>query len=477
MAHHHVASFVFACVVHLLWSNEIAVAESISGHHHVEYISLHRALTVVPDLATAGSFCTSMYDQVSQLWVNRRGLGDEIKSRVNNLVGDDMPSKTSETKFGGQARAKFQGQSFLNRRKPKSSSLLKKTAFAATVATKTASKVATAALRSSTESTEENNSCGTIDFSRFNDVSVTTTLVSKNPRENSIMLASLKSKKKRDNKQELPPAKETSDEISDLLQYLVDPFIPQSVWNRLSGREFPENMALLDGLARTGYRIAANDESNEWIAWTKVAPSFRETLEESGIHVWTGRARVNGKNDRSFYGAAAPIIKSRSIVPMSPMELVELMLDSNRVKTYNKYSVGRQDLWKSSDERTKIVQNTNSIPVGSKKLRSTTLLHACPVDGRITETHSAKTGEDASWLLLSRAIGPQPEDKTIGTSDILLGVNLIQPLGDGQSSLTAVTHVYSDSAAIPGVIAEKMGVKSAINFVKDLRGLVVPASS
>ncbi|KAL7578183.1 hypothetical protein ACA910_012615 [Epithemia clementina (nom. ined.)] len=371
--------------------------------------------------------------------------------------------------------------------RPKKTSILEKTAMAATVATKTASKVATAALWTSPTPNIDTTSCSSnnrnnVNFSHFgdygaSDVSISTRLVSPDSRENSLVLASLRGKKRKSipdkssTKQKAGAQADSSD-----LKRLVDPLIPQSLWDRLTGNEFPEHMELLDDLARMGYKLAANDESNDWVAWTRVSSSFKQGLEDGAIHVWTGRARLRNNDSSSYYGAAAPFIKSRSIVPMSPMEMIDLMLDSSRVKTYNKWSMGRQDLWKSSNERTKIVQNTNKVPVGSKPLRSTTLLHACPVDARMTSkpTTGGSGGDQTAWLLLSRATGPQPEDKNIGTSDILLGVNLIQPLDDGQSVLTAITHVYS--TAVPGVLAEKLGVKSAVKFVKDMRGLVVPAA-
>jgi hypothetical protein len=55
-----------------------------------------------------------------------------------------------------------------------------------------------------------------------------------------------------------------------------------------------------------------------------------------------------------------------------------------------------------------------------------------------------------------------------------LGVNLIQPVDDDSCMLTAVTHAYS--AVMPAMLAERLGVKGAIKFVKDIRALRVPAS-
>ena len=455
-----------ALIVFYLLPTSSAISAGSRRYHDMDYISLHRAGTEILDLTSAHRFCATCYDQIAHFWVNRSGLRDVISTRVNDLVEEVLPSvRGSRGGCSGTNRSR-EWLPFSPSSKQKSS-VLKKTAVAATVATKTVSLVASAALR--TPETASEKASSKVDFAQFGDQPVATTLVSANPRENSILLASLKSRKKKESSVALATKHDVTG--SQDLKHLMDPLIPQSLWNRLTGNEFPEHMELLEGLARTGYRLSSNDESNEWVAWTKVSSSFKESLEEGGIHVWTGR---KSSDDKSYYGAAAPFIKSRSIVPLSPMEFIELLLDSNRVKAYNKWSTGRLDLWKSSDERTKIVQNTNNVPVGGKPLRSTTLLHACPVDSLFPSKKTQKPGEETSWLLLSRAVGPQPEDKNIGTSDILLGVNLIQPHGEGESVLTAITHVYS--TAVPGMLAEKLGVKSAIKFVKDIRGMVVPVS-
>lgn len=437
--------------------------------YHSEYVPLHRT----PDLASARDICISLCEALPQLWVNR----DQIKSKVSGLVDRAVQESTSSSLLATATATNHGGASVsrrrvrMNNRQQKEvprRSVLEKTALAASLARKTAAKVATAALSTTSSSSDASieQDEPTAEFAKFTNRQVQTTLVSRDSRENSLLLARLKVKKNRP----LAPVKEEMTEDSNRvasLQCLTDPLIPQHVWDGLTGKEFTEHGELLDGLARTGLNLASQDESNDWIAWTKVTASFKESLEDGAIHVWTGQTRRSGPNNQVFYGASAPFIKTRSIVPMSPIELIELMLDSNRVKTYNQWSIGRSDLWKSEDERTKIVQNTNQIPMGKKPLQSTTLLHACPIGGAV--------GPDASWLLISRAIGPQPENKNVGTSDILLGVNMVQPLGEDKSVLTSITHVYS--SAVPGMLAERLGVKSAVKFVNDLRGLGVPVSA
>ena len=114
---------------------------------------------------------------------------------------------------------------------------------------------------------------------------------------------------------------------------------------------------------------------------------------------------------------------------------------------------------------------------------ATTLLHARPLHHRPNNDKNKEEDEPQSWLLVSRAVGgshfPLDEDSSsaVGVSEMLLGVNVFEavPGKPNLCRMTAVTHVYS--ASIPLMLAERLGVKSAIQFVKDLRALPPPASS
>jgi hypothetical protein len=250
-------------------------------------------------------------------------------------------------------------------------------------------------------------------------------------------------------------------------QSLTEPLILESVWKSLKGHEFQQHPELLDGLARMGESLARNQASRDpWIDW-KVhgkdsSDSGKDSIDDfETVQVWVGRAR----NVHNYHGADAPFIKTRSKIRLSPIELKELLLDSSRIKTYNAWSTGRQDLWVQSealptkgkqpnDDRTtattKVVKNTVQPPVGSA-LVGVTLLHARPL-------------LNEAWIVVSRAVGGDAyfndqDLATAGRSDILLGVNLIEPVANdaGACILTAVTHASSSS--IPSMLAERFGVK------------------
>jgi hypothetical protein len=259
-------------------------------------------------------------------------------------------------------------------------------------------------------------------------------------------------------------AAESQDE-SSMLQALIQTLIPKPVWDKLQGDEFQRFPDLLDGLSQTGEQLARQDSSTHCIDW-KIHSSGGVSLEDGDVLVWTGKSLKEG------YGSAVPWIKTRSIIPIAADEMVELLMDSSRVTTYNPWSLGRIDCWVADPDpvhptrQTKIVKNRVQPPMGAKPAVSVTMLHARPV------------AVDGTWLAISRATGgnlyPELDQDAVGTSDILLGVNLIQPVDDDSCMLTAVTHAYS--AVMPAMLAERLGVKGAIKFVKDIRALRVPAS-
>jgi hypothetical protein len=271
-----------------------------------------------------------------------------------------------------------------------------------------------------------------------------------------------------------------------IIKSLAQPLMEQDTWEKIDGTEFQRYTELWTDLAVMGETIATQDESNEWIDWNVFSASNNnkplKTNDDGGVvHVWTGKSQK--PNAR---GSTVPWIKTRSIIPYKPVEMVELLLDSERVQSYNKFSLGRRDCWVASTittmnsptseddtsmktpfSYTKIVQNRVQPPLGSKPMLSTTFMHAQPA--------SSNNDNDITWIVVSRAVGGNvfrdPDEPDIGQSEMLLGVNLVQPCSDDENKciLTAVTHVYSP--LVPSMLAERVGVKSAIKFVKDIRAL------
>jgi len=238
--------------------------------------------------------------------------------------------------------------------------------------------------------------------------------------------------------------------LRERLIAMSQPCIPRRVWDALTGKELEENLEYLDPLVQSSMSLV--EDTNEWIDWKQVN---KGVVSDGDILVWTGRA----VDEKETMGGSIPFVKTKSIIPLSVSEMVDLLLDSEKVKTYNQWSLGRQDCW-VYDEHTKIVRSKTQPPLGGKTVTTVTLLHA-----RQLEDH---------WVVVSRSVGGKSyhDDEDIGRSDILLGINFLQGVDDESCILTAVTHVYSP--AVPKMLAETLGVKSAINFVKDMRKLKEP---
>jgi len=250
------------------------------------------------------------------------------------------------------------------------------------------------------------------------------------------------------------------------LTALTSPIVPLGVdINVQNGDEFSDPKAL-DLLVASGLELASTRE-NDWIEW-KTHGSTRKLLEQKGdlqlleegeVLVYVGKAKKEG------HGSNLPIIKTRSLLPISAEEMADLLMDSSKVKIYNKLSVGRTDL-RTLGEGTKVVCNLTKPPIAKSNMVSCTLMHS----RRLESSEGGAGGVSPhSYVVVSRAVPGMVEDhlSELPRNDILLGVNVLEDRGPNECLMTAVTHVYSP--ALPTMLAKKMGVGSAINFVKDVR--------
>jgi hypothetical protein len=126
-----------------------------------------------------------------------------------------------------------------------------------------------------------------------------------------------------------------------------------------NGDHSPIAPQAVDALVATGYRAACDP-----MMWTPTAKT-RKFMTEKGLRfddiptpappeeeggrgdssclVWSG------KFPHKHYGHDQPVIRSQGIVNMSAEELVDLLMDSTRVQSYNISSIGRKDELMLSD--------------------------------------------------------------------------------------------------------------------------------
>jgi hypothetical protein len=255
-------------------------------------------------------------------------------------------------------------------------------------------------------------------------------------------------------KEEIDPA---------ILDAISKPFVPKSVWSQLRGLEF-DQPEVIEALVKSGLSMTES-EDNEWITWKRHNGNSGDKAGIDEVQVHIGRCARDDWDQ--YYGANLPMLKTESLIRMKAKDIAELLLDSSRVQVYNKLSVGRFDIREIPCQHgiAKIVKNLTQPPITNKKIESTTFIH------------SRKLNQQGAYLVVSRAVSGSVDeavDVNNGKSEILLGVNLLEPCEDQTTcKMTSVTHMYSP--ALPAVLATTVGIKSAINFINDIRGVSDPA--
>jgi hypothetical protein len=190
-------------------------------------------------------------------------------------------------------------------------------------------------------------------------------------------------------------------------------------------------------------------------------------LNATDVWMWIGSVPHKG------YGNDIPCVKSRGLVNKSPKQLAELLMDSSRVKTYNKNSQGREDhcVWQlglANDAEstfgrgeTKVTRSINKAPMIRKPLEFISLLHGRKL-------------EDGTHVVVARNVsGPisNMSGKPMVRNEILLNVHVLKPVegNPNQTSMVNINHLKSP--VVPIMVAKKVGLASATNFLKDIRSL------
>jgi len=214
----------------------------------------------------------------------------------------------------------------------------------------------------------------------------------------------------------------------------------------------------------------------------------------------------SGKFHHGLYGSDLPCVRAAAIIDMAPRELFDLLVDSSRVKEYNTLSCGREDLLVLQSECddqdgpfggvTKVMRSESRPPLLRKTLQFTSLLHGRPLDddddndsisGNKDNSNLQQKKKQNGFLLVSRAVtlNDGAEEGAAGgaaadavrhlpavpvlVSEILMGVNVIRPVEGhaNQCLLVSINHIRSPM--VPMIIAKRIGLQAAVNFVHDLR--------
>ena len=219
---------------------------------------------------------------------------------------------------------------------------------------------------------------------------------------------------------------------------------------------------------------AANNNSSNNKAnnkpWHYIPPADSPAANQ--VLVWSGNYAHGG------YGSDLPAVRATGIIPMAPYQLLQLLIDSDRVHEYNQLSLGRTDVLVLQDDMdphgtfggiTKIMRSETRPPLLRKTLQFTSLLHARQRPG------------GQGYKIVTRAVEGLHATTThcqsgILKSEILLGVNVILPIPDDPQRciMIAVNHIRSPM--VPMMIAKRIGLQAAVNFFADLRQAAVRAN-
>lgn len=183
---------------------------------------------------------------------------------------------------------------------------------------------------------------------------------------------------------------------------------------------------------------------------------------EREVLVWSGNF-THGR-----YGSELPAVRSAGLIHMAPKALMDLLVDSDRVKEYNKMSLGRTDLLVLQEQLdggafggiTKVMRSETKPPMVRKTLSFTSILHVRRLEG------------DAGFKLVSRAVTSPVDSSLAGSvlqSEILLSVNIIKRVegNPNQCLMIALNHIRSPM--VPMMIAKRIGLTAAVGFINDLR--------
>jgi hypothetical protein len=250
--------------------------------------------------------------------------------------------------------------------------------------------------------------------------------------------------------------------------------------------------SILQNLDQLGYDVAT-DESDRFVATSDTKKALKRyqkkppqtptsntswpiepwySVHGEDVLIWTGDVRHDG------LGSDWPVCKARGLVNTSPRDLLEYLIDSSKVKEYNKMSQGREDLYRIQKG---IDVSASESPYGiagdCKIVKAINKPRLIPITIEMISLMHCKHLETipGSYMMVYRSVF---EDKTASgdatpviRSEMLLGAVLVRPYNNEQTvcEMTSITHMYSPG--VPEMIARRAAPSSAMSLVKDIQNI------
>eukprot|EP00934_Nitzschia_sp_Nitz4_P009313 Nitzschia sp. Nitz4//scaffold10_size219509//145753//146847//NITZ4_001445-RA/size219509-processed-gene-0.139-mRNA-1//-1//CDS//3329532971//9303//frame0 len=262
---------------------------------------------------------------------------------------------------------------------------------------------------------------------------------------------------------------------------------PKEQWvalNDCDGVHAPIAPLAVDRLADFGLTTTMN--ASMWIPDTKTdrtlkrpnCPEWMNRTFKPGCVCMTNQKNLDkdvliwsGNFVHGFYGSDLPAIRAAGMVGMSAKALTELLVDSSRVKEYNKMSLGRKDLQVFQDDMhsdgpfgrsiTKVMRSESKPPMVRKTLVFVTVLHAKElIDG-------------SGYLLVTRAVHHPDEQGAAGglSSEILMGVNVIRKVQGVEDKCLMINIHHIRPPIVSSMLAKRVAISAAVGFINDIRAI------
>lgn len=207
--------------------------------------------------------------------------------------------------------------------------------------------------------------------------------------------------------------------------------------------------------------------------------------QEEMVLLWTG------KFQHGHYGSELPAVRAIGVIPAAPKDLFDMLIDSERVKEYNKMSLGREDLLVLQDSTATASNNSGDPilraggkhegPFGCSKVVTTKVMRSKSSPPLVKSTmelvsmlHAQELDDGSGYLIVTRAV-THPEARkghesgNVLTSEILLGVNIIRRVEGDPDRCVMINMIHIRSPMVPMIIANRIGATAASNFIRDLR--------
>mmetsp|Transcript_12360 Transcript_12360/g.22373 ORF Transcript_12360/g.22373 Transcript_12360/m.22373 type:complete len:236 (-) Transcript_12360:54-761(-) len=173
---------------------------------------------------------------------------------------------------------------------------------------------------------------------------------------------------------------------------------------------------------------------------------------EGKVLKWTSSLRNhNSKSD-------IPMLKTQGVINMKPLDLKELLLDCDRVRLFNKNSMGKEDVCTFPHPppgETKIVKNVLKIPIVGGTIQTLSLTHSRGI-------------EDGGFAIVSQSVKEEQSSEIM--SNQFYSISILRPVPN--SDKTELTNIaQTSSLPIPKFLMRKVGFMGAVDFFKNLREL------